>query len=551
MAQKSGFFDALISGGVADRSYTAADYRDCLAVVISNGVLRSINNDLNVTASGLDITVGVGRGFINGGYYHNTAALALATVTPPVANSRIDNVVLRFDESVGERAITLEYVTGEASADPTAPSLTRAGDVYELCIAQILVAAGANSVTITDTRSDANLCGWVYSTSGDNSFFTSLDDEFETWFESVKNSLSSVTLFKRYSWTTTLGSQSSQVTFDIPQYDADTCFIDVYVNGFLVTDYTQSGSVITFTDTLAAGSVIIVRAYKSIDGTGIMDVSDEITELQNEYATISGAGKFIYTATGTNDNISLSEIAKAFRDKSYSSVSQAAEDFLEALGGNAYLAALEDNYHVTISVVGKLGVTAAYLGGGTSVNPYKWFDLDGVIFDFSKCDTISITCGAGTYNSIINGDIRHCKLTASGGTILAFYGAKCDDCDFTVSATGDAVIAKSGEFINCTFSARSSAANAYVFYPSDQQYIRIIGGTFTAYNNENVSALSAVLYQNVSGLITAQNINCPVVIVSDMEQQYLAYCLAGSTIIDIVHSALPDLGNNIVINHRI
>ena len=74
------------------------------------------------------------------------------------------------------------------------------------------------------------LCGWVYSTSGDNSFFKSLDGAFNEWCEETKNTLSSVTLFKRYNGRTTIEAETNTVSFDIPQYDAETTFIEVYLS---------------------------------------------------------------------------------------------------------------------------------------------------------------------------------------------------------------------------------------------------------------------------------------------------------------------------------
>ena len=48
--QKSGFFNALLTNGEYDRKYNANDYCENLAVIINNGVLRSPNDDLKVTA---------------------------------------------------------------------------------------------------------------------------------------------------------------------------------------------------------------------------------------------------------------------------------------------------------------------------------------------------------------------------------------------------------------------------------------------------------------------------------------------------------------------
>ena len=79
MAEKSGFFNARLVSGNYDRKYSADDYCDNLAVVIGNGVLRSENDDLKVTASNMILTVAAGRAWINGHYYYNTAPMTPRT----------------------------------------------------------------------------------------------------------------------------------------------------------------------------------------------------------------------------------------------------------------------------------------------------------------------------------------------------------------------------------------------------------------------------------------------------------------------------------------
>ena len=574
MAQKSGFFNALLQGGVYDRTYNADDYCENLAVIIGNGVLRSTNNDLQVTASGLNLTVGIGRAWINGHYYNNTTAYSLPAITTPTGGSRIDNVVLRFDNTVQGRQISIQYVEGTAATSPVAPALTRTDTIYELCVAQITVNANASSCSVADTRSDATLCGWVYSVSGDNSFFESLDADFTTWFESVKNTLASVTLFKQYKWETTLANATDTVQFNIPQYDADTCFFDVFVNGLYADDYTANGDILTFTTTLQAGDEITVLAYKSIDGTGIMSVADEITQLQNEYAAISGAGKYIYNATGVDDNISLSQIAQAFYEGSYdaSDVTAAADDFLTGLGGNTYLGNLASDAKITIEVVGTLGVTTAAYGSGTSASRYRYFNFSlvgtnpkRIIFDFAKADMIAIECADNTNNIIFYGtdlEIKNasCKATNSGtGCAIQMVAnsntgrMSIEDCNFEIDTTGDARIAENGTYINCYCWAASSGGHALLFVPNSNELIRVIGGTFYAYAQTS-GKTAAIFYTygtETNAVIIAQNINCPTVANSPYWQQYLSVGYAGKTFIDFVVSTMNSTGSYNTITNQV
>lgn len=575
MAQKSGFFNARLNAGIYDRTYNADDYCDNLAVVISNGVLRSTDNDLKVTASGLNLTVNTGRAWIEGHYYKNDSSYSLPAVIAPTGGSRIDRVILRLNKNIAVRSISLQYLTGTAATSPVAPALTRDDNIYDICLAEITVNANASNVSVKDTRSDKTICGWVYSVSGDNSFFTSLDAEFDTWFEEKKDTLASVTLFKQYRWEKTLTSATNTVTFNIPQYDPQTCFFDVYLNGILADDYTSSNNIIVFGTTLVAGTEVTVLAYKSIDGTGIMSVSDEITELQNQFATLDGVTKFIYNATGSNDNISLSEIAQAIYDGSYTAgnVTQAAADFLEAIGGNTYLAGLPVDAKVTIEVVGSLGVTTPAYGSGTTASRYRYFNLGPlatstkrIIFDFARAEKIKVTCAANTYNIIFYGtdlDIKNCYAKA-----MSMSNTNCHiqmiansnvgrisatDCSFEVDCSGDAKIATQGTFTNCYCWAASSAGHALLFVPTSTNLIRLIGGTYLAYAKAS-GKTAAVMYTystDTDAVIMAQNINCPTVTKSGYFQQYLVVAYAGKTLIDLVTSTMNSTGNYYTITNQI
>ena len=102
MAQNSGFFNAFLRGGVYDRTYNANDYCDNLAAIIKSGVVNSSRDDLRVTSySGMTISVGVGRAWINGHWFHNDTAYTGLTLetAPSGSNSRIDRVILRLDTS--------------------------------------------------------------------------------------------------------------------------------------------------------------------------------------------------------------------------------------------------------------------------------------------------------------------------------------------------------------------------------------------------------------------------------------------------------------------
>ena len=503
--QKSGFFNALLTNGEYDRKYNADDYCDNLAVVISNGVLRGVDDDLKVMATGMVATVGVGRAWINGHYYVNDTAYSFSAVSAPIGGARYDRVFLRLNKELAVRSVSLVYQQGTAGNNPVKPAPTRNGNIYDLVLADIYVGTNATSVTVTDTRGDAELCGWVYSTSGDDSFFKSLDASFNVWFEEKKDTLASVTLFKRYNWRTVLSTATKSVTFNIPQYDAETCFIEVYVNGILETagvDYTASGSVLTFTGTLIAGSEIEVKCYKSIDGTGIESVADEITELQNEVAALTAKDEYVYVCNGVNDNVLIGNIVREFQ------------------AGTGYGS-------MRLSVYGTFGATAAARGSGTTNSVYGWFNFyqetaptRRCVVDFTNCSAISLPITDGTTNIVFYGswvEVIGANVIANNSTantIIRIFNSsagvvRCENSRFWVTAYQDSYISNSGTFTNCRGSIANVVNNTYCFLPSGTGLLRINGGEYYAYTGGS-SYRSAVVGQSAADAVSIlYGVNAP------------------------------------------
>ena len=508
MAQHSGFFDALLTNGQYDREYSAADYCDNLATVIKSGVRYSSDDDLKVTAgNGMALTVAIGRAWINGHYYYNdTAHTGLTISTAPTgSNARIDRIVLRLDTSVATRDIFLAIVKGTAAAKPTAPALTRNGDIYELCLADVYVGAGVTSITaanITDQRANGTVCGWA---------------------SSVTPAIMS--MLQSYKWITTTTQQTTSVTFDIPQYDADDVHIlHVYTNGQLETlgsDYTINGNVITFTYPRAAGNEIKVILYKSIDGTGLESVADQMAEMQNTVANLAGVNDYVYKCNGVNDNVLLSQIVQAFLN-----------------GGTDYAT-------MKITVIGKIGVTAPVGGSGTSTANYKWFELGQdastnrkVVVDFSNCTPLSVPITGGTYNTVFYGNDVHvigANVIASNnaaGTYIRIFNSSAgvvvaEDCRFWITANITSYISQTGTFVRCRGSVTCSGGNAYCFHPTANALLRVYGGEYYAYTAS--SYVSAIVYVTASTAVSiVYAINCPTVSRSGFVQSYAIYATAGS-----------------------
>lgn len=404
MALNSGFYNALESGGVYDRVYSADEYTNFYSAFIKDGVRRSGEDDFKCTASGLIITIAAGYAICGSKWVHNDAVFTLPAITPPVGDySRVDGVFLHVDTNEATRAASIIYRQGTPSSAPTAPAKDTTAGVYELCLCQVEVAPSATTVTLTDTRGNVDLCGWITTPVGADDFFKVYDDEmtqfieqgeadFNDWFERVRDTLSSVTLFKQYTWyTKTTATQTTDVTFSIAQYDpTGVDIVNVYVNGMREVagvDYTLSGSTITFTNSKVAGTEILVVVYKSIDGTGLGSISDELTALQNQVDNMQDAYEFNYICNGATDNEEIVALARSLKANT-----------------NAYGS-------VKINIFGTFGATRCcygtsrffYFGDTSGSSPVDdWGDIN-LILDFSNCSAITLNGqDLGASNNVTN-----------------------------------------------------------------------------------------------------------------------------------------------------
>ena len=547
MALRAGFFNALRVNDVYDRRYNADDYSNALAAFIKDGVRRSGADDFAVTANGLTLSVKIGWAMVGGKWVNLDADAIIGTITPPVGDySRVDAVVLRVDKNEAERAPSLFIRQGVATSAPVAPSKVTDAGIHELILAFVDVAPSASTVTLTDTRGDANLCGWITTPVGYDDYFESLDNQFDIWFAEKRDTLASVTLFKQYIWRTVLTETASTVIFDIPQYDSTGVdILNVYVNGLLEiagVDYTVSGSAITFstggggTGTKIAGTEIVVICYKSIDGTGLGSVAEEITELQNKVAGLVKDTETNYICNGVNDNVKISEIVAAFN------------------------ASAPQDSQLKINVFGTFGATAAYRGAGTSASPYTWFSVgadDGkrVIIDFSNCQKIYVAMSGATANTVFEGNnitINGLNIVAAcyetGCSIDVFTGTKnihANGCYFKVVTTSTATLAYSGTFNDCEAYISSADNSAYCFYgKSTHNPIIVNGGKYRAYTASTDAAYYSTIVMIASwetnAVVYVNGLNAPTVPITAFYQKTCFHVSGGLLYANGVCTALTN-----------
>lgn len=505
MALNSGFYNALESGGVYDRVYSADEYTNFYSAFIKDGVRRSGEDDFKCTASGLVITIAAGYAICGSKWVHNDAIYTLPAITPPVGDySRIDGVFLHVDTNEATRAASIIYRQGTPASTPTAPAKDTTAGVYELCLCTVGVAPSATTVTLTDTRGNSELCGWITTPVGADDFFQVYDDEmtqfieqgeadFNDWFEEVRDTLASVTLFKQYTWYyKTTATQTTDVTFSIAQYDpTGVDIVNVYVNGMREVagvDYTLSGSTITFTNSKVAGTEIFVVVYKSIDGRGLGSVSDEITELQTQVGAMQDAYEFNYVCNGNNDRDGIVSLARTLKENT------------------------GDYDTIKINVYGDFGQTDYSTHAGSmfefenysgSVSERDDWAHRKLILDFSHCSCVNLdgSLHTGQYASpaavfgwnMNNATLRIVDLTIIFANITAFImptqGKRitCDYCRIwhNGSNIGGAYIAGGGTFNNCRCSVTSGSCFRTGF--AGGGILKVNGGEYYAFKKTSAS----------------------------------------------------------------
>ena len=156
-------FNSIVVDGVPDRPANAENLAAYLAGFFSNGVLMQEDTALKVEAySGMNVQINAGMGNIKGKTILNDAPEIVTLAAANASLARIDRVVFRLDEV--NRLMEFAVLTDTPASSPVAPALAQGADVYEMCLAEIRVPAGATSIVasyITDTRANTDLCGTV------------------------------------------------------------------------------------------------------------------------------------------------------------------------------------------------------------------------------------------------------------------------------------------------------------------------------------------------------------------------------------------------------
>lgn len=170
-----------------DRVYNADSMSEWLLPFFTTGVF---NNCFAITANdNMTVTVSGGYVNINGKTKHFEQAQIFTLEKASGTLARIDNVILRRDDT--ERDFYIFIETGGFSRNPVAPEIVRSEAIHDLKLGEIYVGVGAIKITqenITDTRMNSDVCGWVMATVKEIDF-SQITAQFQSYFSRYQASI--------------------------------------------------------------------------------------------------------------------------------------------------------------------------------------------------------------------------------------------------------------------------------------------------------------------------------------------------------------------------
>lgn len=471
-----------------DRVYNAEDLNDFLeGLVSSNGIYYDIATRCQVVVGdgGLNVIVNEGKGIVNNHWFKITENTKLELSAADVVMPRKDRVIIRYSKE--NRNCVLTILEGDPASEPVAPTLTRdVNGIYEISLATITIGKNAKTIITTnikDERADSSVCGWItglvqqldtseiynqYETACEaklNELDANIDErveladarmenaneEFMNWFSGVQESVKATSLYREYEAiykTTVSYQQSIQIPSSINYVHngLDVLNVILYGTTHLIkdVDYTIStdGKYISLTEAIAeSGSTVLLVNKKSIDGQAAESVTVQVEALQQQVNGLTLSDNFVYNATGTDDNIAISNIVKNFLDGigDYSSVKDNASMSLY-IHGEIKITNLIDNqmafdFHNTVESNRKVFIdfgnaTITYSVDTPPATLVMFGSNNGnVIISKANIYLADIYSGGYPYTTYIfhGGIIRDCKiecLISAGNSIYGVYNAE-------------------------------------------------------------------------------------------------------------------------------
>lgn len=195
MAEKSGFFNAReTEEGIYDREYDAEQFAEYFANFVSNGVYANPANQLKVVFNDSPdkpfvVVVRKGKAYIDGYWYELTEDMEVTISANTKSYAIKDAICCTLDKTERKVSIILKE---EVISDMPVNNNTQ----HDLVLSTVMVQPNAsklNAEDITDKRPDKTYCGFVTGVVDQidtTELFRQYDEAFKTWFNEIKDQLS-------------------------------------------------------------------------------------------------------------------------------------------------------------------------------------------------------------------------------------------------------------------------------------------------------------------------------------------------------------------------
>lgn len=195
MAEKSGFFNAReTEEGTYDREYDAEQFAEYFANFVSNGVYVNPTNQLKVVFNGSPdkpfvVVVRKGKAYIDGYWYELTEDMEVTISANTKSYAIKDVICCTLDKT--ERKISI-ILKEDVISDMPVNNNTQ----HDLVLSTVMVQPNVsklNAEDITDKRPDKTYCGFVTGVVDQidtTELFRQYDEAFKTWFNEIKDQLS-------------------------------------------------------------------------------------------------------------------------------------------------------------------------------------------------------------------------------------------------------------------------------------------------------------------------------------------------------------------------
>lgn len=180
MAEHYGFFNG-------EQEYGQDEFCRYFDSIYESGISVDENNTLTfgVTKEGNSLKVSKGFSIVKGFYLYNDSVKNI-NITKDNTYDRIDRIVVRLNLSTSK--VSIEHKQGVPGSKPQVPAIQRDNLIYELSLAQVLV-ANNGLIEITDERHRHELCGAIRpkSLSEFNLMIQEFTKQFDKWFDSQQS----------------------------------------------------------------------------------------------------------------------------------------------------------------------------------------------------------------------------------------------------------------------------------------------------------------------------------------------------------------------------